>query len=373
MAESAMLEVALRQTSPIPLDVRFTCARRELIALVGPSGAGKTSVLRAIAGLVRIRAGRIAVGGETWLDPAGAIDVPPHRREVGFVFQSYALFPHMSALGNVAAALGHLPSAARHAEARDWLRRMHLEGLEDRRPGALSGGQQQRVAMARALARRPKVLLLDEPFAAVDKVTRRKLYAELAELRSTLDIPCVLVTHDLDEAAMLADRMAILRRGATIQLGTPEDVMRRPASVDVARLIDLRNIFAGRLVAHEPEKALSRLEWAGATLETAHRPDIAPGTPVTWCIPPSDIVLHRRDRPSRGERENPVRGSILQALRLGDTTLVALRPDTAPSATLYLSIPSHVAMRNGLQPGTAVGVSLLAGGIHLMPWDPTFA
>ncbi|MBM3521569.1 MAG: ABC transporter ATP-binding protein [Alphaproteobacteria bacterium] len=370
MVDAGPLAVAIRQAQPIPLDAAFTCAGHELLALVGPSGAGKTTILRAIAGLVRPREGRIAVAGETWYDAAQGVHVSPHRRAVGFVFQSYALFPHMTALGNVTAALGHLSASAREVEARDWLRRVHLEGLEDRRPAQLSGGQQQRVAMARALARRPRVLLLDEPFAAVDKVTRRKLYAELAELRGALDIPCVLVTHDLEEAGMLADRMAILRRGATIQLGTPDEITRRPASVDVARLIDMRNVFAGRVAGHDASAGVTRLDWAGTSLEAAQRPDLASGTAVAWCIPTSDIVLHRRDRPSRGERENPVHGIVAQALRLGDTTLIALRPDAAPTALVYVSIPTHVAMRNALTPGAAIGVSLLAAGIHLMPHDP---
>jgi molybdate transport system ATP-binding protein len=371
MSENAVigLEVRCRQTAPIPLDARFGCAAHETLALVGPSGAGKTTLLRAIAGLVRVAEIEVRVGGATWRDSRTAIDVPAHRRPVGFVFQSYALFPHMTALGNVTASLGHLPPAERVATARDWLRRVHLEGLEERRPDALSGGQQQRVAMARALARQPAVLLLDEPFAAVDKVTRRKLYGELAELRRTLEIPCVLVTHDLDEAAMLADRMAILRRGTTLQLGTPEEVMRRPASVDVARLVDMRNIFAGRVVDHDAARDCTLIEWSGLRLEARHRPDLAPGTRIAWCIAPSEIVLHRRERPSRGERENPVTGVVTNSVRLGDTTQLSLRPRAASTETVVVSIPTHVALRNGLATGVEAGVSLLAQGIHLMPWE----
>jgi molybdate transport system ATP-binding protein len=369
MAEGRGLSVRCRQAAPIPLDARFDCAPHETLALVGPSGAGKTTLLRAIAGLVRVAEAEIRIGNEAWSDTARGIDLPTHRRPVGFVFQNYALFPHMSAQQNVEAALRHLAPAARGAVARDWLRRVHLEGLEQRRPEALSGGQQQRVAMARALARQPAVLLLDEPFAAVDKVTRRKLYAELAELRRSLDIPCLLVTHDLDEASMLADRMAILRRGTTLQIGTPDEVMRRPASVDVARLVDMRNVFTGRVVGHDAGRERSFLEWAGHTLETRHRPEFAAGARVAWCIAPADIVLHRRDRPSRGERENPVTGVVVQAVRLGDTTLLGLRPQAAGGEAVLVSISTHVAQRNGLAPGVAASVSLLAQGVHLMPPD----
>jgi molybdate transport system ATP-binding protein len=161
------------------------------------------------------------------------------------VFQSYGLFPHMTALGNVTAAMGHVEAGRREARGRELLDLVNLGGLEARRPAELSGGQQQRVAVARALAREPKVLLLDEPFSAVDKATRQRLYREIAELRRTLDMPVVLVTHDLDEAIMLADRMAVLHRGRTLQTGTADEVTMRPVSPEVARLVDLRNLFEG--------------------------------------------------------------------------------------------------------------------------------
>jgi molybdate transport system ATP-binding protein len=203
----AGLAVRLRQTRPIPLDVALACAPGELLALVGPSGSGKSTTLRAIAGLHRTKDGLVCCGGRTWLDTGNGIDLPPHRRSVGFVFQSYALFPHMTALGNVTAALGHRPAGERETRGRELLAQVRLAGLEARRPAELSGGQQQRVAVARALAREPSVLLLDEPFSAVDRSTRERLYRELVELRRGLAIPMVLVTHDLEEAALLADRL----------------------------------------------------------------------------------------------------------------------------------------------------------------------
>src|SRR3954466_1523618 len=160
-ATQGELSVTLRQTDVIPIDVAFTCAPGELLALVGPSGAGKSTVLRAIAGLYRPRAGRIACGGQVWFDTQSGVDHPPHKRAVGLVFQSYALFPHMTALGNVMAALGRRPRSEREAQARRLLDLVHLNDLADRKPAQLSGGQQQRVAVARALAREPAVLLLD--------------------------------------------------------------------------------------------------------------------------------------------------------------------------------------------------------------------
>jgi molybdate transport system ATP-binding protein len=227
MAEPG-LSVRLAQAGPIPLDIDLACAPGEVLGVVGPSGAGKTTLLRAIAGLYRARGGRIAVDGEVWFDSAAAVSLAPHRRRVGLVFQEHALFPHLSAVENVATALGDHPRGERRARARELLRRVHLEGLEARKPAALSGGQRQRVAIARALARDPKVLLLDEPFSAVDRRTRARLHAEIAELREGLSIPMLLVTHDLDEVARLADRIALLDEGLVKLVGPPTQVLDHP-------------------------------------------------------------------------------------------------------------------------------------------------
>lgn len=233
------LHVRLYQKGPIPLDVELSCGEGELLALVGPSGAGKSTVLRAIAGLYWSREGRITCGGTVWFDAVSNIKIPPHKRPVGLVFQSYALFPHMTALRNVMTACGHLPKNEREPKARGLLKLVHLQGLEDRRPFSLSGGEQQRVAVARALAREPAVLLLDEPFSAVDRRTRRKLHGELAELRKAVRIPILLVTHDLDEAVALSDRMCVLDQGDTLQTGSLSELVEAPANKRVADALDL--------------------------------------------------------------------------------------------------------------------------------------
>lgn len=239
MAEAA-LSARFKQTAPIPLDATIECAPGEVLALVGPSGSGKSTILRSIAGLYRPREGSVRIGGTTWFDSETGQFLPPHERRVGLVFQSYALFPHMSALANVRTALGHLPSAARDARAEELLRLVHLEGLAMRKPAELSGGQQQRVAVARALAREPEVLLLDEPFSAVDRRTRRRLRTELMELRRTsLKVPVILVTHDLDEAVALADRLCVLDRGETLQAGASAEMLAAPASDRVREALDL--------------------------------------------------------------------------------------------------------------------------------------
>jgi len=356
------LAASIRQRAPIPLDAQLHCAPGEVLALTGPSGSGKTSVLRALAGLARTE-GVITCAGERWRDSDAAIFVPARRRRVGFVFQDYALFPHLTAIANVAIAIDSGTRRERLRRAGELMERVHLAGLEERRPAQLSGGQKQRVAVARALAREPRALLLDEPFSAVDRSTRERLYVELATLRRELRMPVILVTHDLDEAAMLSDRMTLIHRGRTVQAGVPEELRTRPATAEVAALMGLRNVYAGRVTGHRD--GATSIDWNGVALQAREQPAFAPGTPARFVVPPAFVVLHRRERPSRGERENPLSGVIEDALPLGDNT--AVRFATAHGERVHFSVPTHVARRNRLAPGAAAGVSLLAEGIHLMP------
>ena len=367
---AAPLEVELRQPGPIALAASFTCEPGEVLALVGPSGGGKTTVLRSIAGLYRPATGRVRCAGQLWMDSSSGVFLPPQRRSVGMVFQDYALFPHLPVARNVKTAMGHLPRDAREKRMRELLDRVNLSGLEHRRPGALSGGQQQRVAIARALARDPAVLLLDEPFSAVDQVTRRKLRRELAALRGSLNIPVLLVTHDLEEAGMLADRMCILHHGESLQQGSPREVMSRPASVQVARLVDLQNVFEAVVAGHDAQPALTHITWNGRELEARHQPSFTPGTRVSFAIAASAVILHRRDRPSRGERENPVDGAVESMVTLGDTASITLRTKPPTEERITLSVPVHVAERNRLAEGEPATVSLRAEAIQLLPWEP---
>jgi molybdate transport system ATP-binding protein len=367
MAEG--IRVRLQQSGPIPLDAALECAPGEMLALVGPSGSGKTTVLRAIAGLLRAAAGEIHSNGECWFDAQRGIHIETRRRRVGYVFQNYALFPHLSALHNVMEAMLDRPVAERESRARDVLARVRLAGLEDRVPAALSGGQQQRVAVARALAREPKVLLLDEPFSAVDRSTRQRLYRELAELKRDLAMPVILVTHDLDEALMLADRLCVLHQGRTLQSGEPYAVITRPESVEVAQLVGLRNVFRAGVLGHDEGRGITTIEWRGHRLEARLQTAFAPGTQVTWAIPQGHIVLHRRDRPSRGERENPVSGPVTECIALGENVALTVAVNGPDRPPLFLNIPAHVARRNDIVAGVEIGLSLLAEGIHLMPAD----
>jgi molybdate transport system ATP-binding protein len=200
----------------------------ETLALVGPSGAGKTSLLRAIAGLEQPTGGRIALGDELWMDVGRGIDLRPERRRVGYLPQDYALFPHLTVAGNV--------RFAGRRDRPDLLARVGVSHLAKARPAQLSGGERQRVALARALARGPRVLLLDEPFAALDAITREQVRSELADLLPGLGLPTLLVTHSFEDAAAVAHRVGVLAEGRIVQLASPTELVHEPANSLVARL-----------------------------------------------------------------------------------------------------------------------------------------
>jgi molybdate transport system ATP-binding protein len=359
--EPAPLFVALQQAAPIPLAVEISCRPGELLALVGPSGSGKTTVLRAIAGLYRPAMGRIRSGGDSWFDAEAGVMATPQARAVGLVFQDYALFPHLSALDNVRLAMQHVPEPVRRTRALELLQRVHLDGLEARTPDRLSGGQRQRVAIARALARDPKVLLLDEPFSAVDRMTRERLKEELAGLRRTLEIPIVLVTHDLEEAQALADRISVIHAGRTLQAGAPDDVRLRPATPLVARLMGQTNVYEGAVVRTSRDGAAGCIRWGERTLDVADTGSFVHGAPVTW-LAPADFIVRAGADADAGDANN-LAGTIRELRPLGERTAVTL--DVGGSESLRFSLSAREA--RALQAGSKLQVSILPEGIHLMP------
>ncbi|HEX6742740.1 MAG TPA: ABC transporter ATP-binding protein [Solirubrobacteraceae bacterium] len=235
--ETLELDIAVALRS-FELGVRLSVGA-QTFALVGPSGAGKTTVLRAIAGLRRPDRGRIALGERAWFDAAAKLDLPPERRSVGLVFQEYALFPHMTVRANVAFG------GASDGRVRELLDRVRIAHLADERPGALSGGERQRVAVARALARDPQVLLLDEPLSALDAHTRAVVRGELQDVLGALALPTLLVTHDFRDAAALADRIGVMVDGRLRQEGTAAELVAHPADAFVASFTG-GNLLPGR-------------------------------------------------------------------------------------------------------------------------------
>jgi molybdate transport system ATP-binding protein len=288
------LWVSLRQPAPIPLDLEFTCDPGEVLAIFGPSGSGKTTILRSIAGLYRPAQASVRSGSETWSDTATETLVPPHRRAVGLVFQEYALFPHLTAMDNVITALGHRPQSERHSRAEELLALVHLSNHLDRRPRELSGGERQRVALARALAREPAVLLLDEPFAAVDRTVRRHLQDEIDELRRTLDIPLILVTHDFDDVVRLATHLMILDHGRAVGCGPLSDLTSRPDLPWLREGVGPGSVFEARVERRHPSRGLVVLTFEGGALLVPER-GLRVGTAVRVRIPAREVILATRE------------------------------------------------------------------------------
>ena len=296
----------------------------EVLALLGPSGCGKTSLLRAIAGFVRQRSGQVLIDGRP-------IDgLPPERRQVGIVFQNYALFPHMSVAGNIAFGLEARGARRREiAERVDGLLELvQLGGFADRRPAQLSGGQQQRVALARALAIEPRILLLDEPFAALDRALRLDMQIEIKRLQRRLGLTTILVTHDQDEAMSVADRIAVMRDGSIEQLGTPVEVYDRPANLFVAGFIGTTNALPCTVLGWSNGAAQLRMQDGGTLALPTEVPPPAAGHNAILAVRPEHLVLH--DEPGEGRflvtlgLALPLGGQTIREASLGDGTALRL-------------------------------------------------
>ncbi len=343
------LEVMAKAAAPIPLELAFRVEPGELLALVGHSGSGKTTLLRTLAGLWRPEVARVQVNGSTWLDTAGGVDLPPHQRRVGVVFQNYALFPHMTAAQNVASAMDHSSRSARAVEAERLLELVNLHGLGGRRPAQLSGGEQQRVAVARALARRPQALLLDEPFSAVDSSTRERLYAEIIALRAHLSMPVVLVTHDMNEAQLLADRMVVIEAGKMVAEGPTGTVMSDPGALRAMGIREAAATVPATIESHDSE-GMTRLITSGGPLWLP-RVEGVPGSRVRVRIMAHEVIL-ARVRPEGLSAQNilPVRIIDLQA-GVGPAVMVRL----AFGDDTILARITHRAVRTlALQPGDEI-------------------
>ena len=302
------LSVALRQPGPIPLDVEFTCDPGDVLAIFGPSGSGKTTILRAIAGLYQPAQAAVRTATDTWTDTATHTFQPPHRRAVGFVFQEYALFPHLTAIGNVMTALGHVSRGQRRGRAEHFLDLVHLSAQRSRRPHQLSGGERQRVALARALAREPAVLLLDEPFAAVDRSVRRRLQDEIDALRQKLDMPLILVTHDFDDVVRLATHVLLLERGRRIAWGPVSTLMSRPDLTWLRDAVGLGSVFDAVVARADSARGLLELAFDGGTLLTPTR-DVLERTKVRVRIPAREVIL-ATSRPQGLSLHNMLAGTV---------------------------------------------------------------
>ena len=286
------------------------------LVLFGPSGSGKTTALRGMAGLLRPLAGRVEIGGQAVYDSAARLWIPAHRRRVGYLTQQYHLFPHLNLARNV--AYGMEPGRRKEAKRRidELLDTFQLRGLEERYPWELSGGQQQRAALARAIAARPRLLLLDEPFSALDAGLRRALRQELRATLERNPIPVVLVTHDREEALSLGDDVQVMENGRTIARGAPVEALGQPGQAAVARLVGVENLFSMRVESRLPRDGTMRLcgegEYASFTLEAPL--DGGPPAPgaddrVAVGIRASDIILSLEE-PAGTSARNRIPGIV---------------------------------------------------------------
>lgn len=327
-------------------------------ALFGPSGCGKTTILRCLAGLERPEQGRIDFAETVWFDASSRRFLPPQRRGVGMLFQDYALFPHMRVLENVAYGLGGASKSRRRQRAAELLERLGLGGMEDRLPHQLSGGQQQRVALARAVATQPRLLLLDEPLSALDASTRSAVRRELRSVLEQLGIPVILVTHDMLEAAALADEVIVLDEGRVLQHGPIDTVFTQPRDRRVAEIVGVESLLAGRVVAIN--EGVADVEINGVRLHaSAGEAQIGP---VYACIRAEQVVL-KTMRDAQTSARNQFRAAIRAILPEGPLLRVEL--DAGFPLVALVTQPAREQLN--LREGQIVYALVKAAAIHLLP------
>jgi molybdate transport system ATP-binding protein len=374
-----VLEITLRKRlGDFSLEAAWT-SRAPIVALVGPSGSGKTLTLQCIAGLIPPSSGRVVAGGRVLFDSARGIDLAPQSRSVGYVFQGYALFPHMTVSQNIAygvRAQARADEGGRQGRIRETIDRLGLGSLGDRYPSELSGGQQQRVALARALAPDPDLLLLDEPLSALDVPLRREVRGELAQTLRECARPAVVVTHDLAEAYQLADVVVLYENGRTTDATAKADLLWNPSSERVARLIGARNILTGTVAGADAGEIL--IDWRGQRLQAASSPShplrLRTGDPLAFFVRPEYVRLIRKDRRARdSEREaNRLAGDITGERDEGATLTLFFRLAAGGTPSqgrhdLEIDVPRLVYERMAIAAHRQWEVSIHPGSIQLLP------
>ena len=321
------LEVRVRKSfgPQFTLDVQFECASGVTV-LFGPSGAGKTLTLDAIAGFARPSAGRILLDDAILFDGESGVHLPPQRRNCGYVFQSYALFPHMTLRDNLEFACEQMPRIERHRRIAEMLDRFQLGAVSGRNPHELSGGQRQRGSIARALMRSPKLLLLDEPTQGLDAALRAELYEVLRQIRDEYSTPMILVTHSLEECFELGDSMLVYHAGRVVQSGPPEAVLESPSSAEVARLLGLYNLIAAEILTLDPSRNTSRVRVGEFELNGPYFKGHLLGDRIWIAVRPDHLKATPRDgRP--GPNQLPL--DLLRVSRRLDTVILRFAGEIA--------------------------------------------
>ncbi|WP_342642674.1 ABC transporter ATP-binding protein [Rhodoligotrophos ferricapiens] len=312
--------------------ISLSVDRGEMVSFLGPSGCGKTTTLRMIAGLEEPDEGEITIRNTR------VNNVPTYRRNIGMVFQNYALFPHMTVYQNIAFGLSmrKQPRSEIDRNVKDVMRLVRLDSQGDRLPSQLSGGQRQRVALARAIVTKPDVLLLDEPLGALDKKLREQMQIEIRSLQREVGITTIFVTHDQEEALTLSDRIVVMESGCIVQVGTPEQIYRQPATPFVSDFIGISNALKGRVETVEAPLAKVRLQGSGSLVTVPHAAGIAVGQEVSVLIRPENIVLS--DLPSEGF--NVATGTVTHVIYTGALTYYHL---TDGASLRYIALATNAA------------------------------
>jgi putrescine transport system ATP-binding protein len=339
-----------RAVDRLSLDIRAG----EFFALLGPSGCGKTTLLRMLAGFEAADEGRILLGGRD------IAPVLPHERPVNMMFQNYALFPHLSVRDNIAFGLkrASMPRAAIDTRVTEMVALVKLDGMEKRKPEQLSGGQRQRVALARSLARRPKVLLLDEPLAALDKKLRESTQLELIELQRRLCMTFIVVTHDQEEAMTMANRIGVMDSGRLEQVANPRDLYEAPASRWVAEFVGDVNLFEGEVTAHEHHRLTVATRDGGAIVVAEPRQPVTK-TVVTVAIRPEKVKLSRRGPASgavNSQAINRLEGVVTDVGYLGGSTVYKVKLD------------SGAVVRSSMANTARLDIDTLGAGQRVVAW-----
>jgi len=345
--------------------------QKSMTVLFGPSGSGKTLTLQTIAGLVEPDSGLIRVNGVVFFNKKEGVNLPIHRRRVGYVFQEPSLFPHMTVFENIAYGISGLPLVERKQKVHHMIERMRLGGLEKSFPHQISGGQKQRTALARALAASPVLLLLDEPFASLDNPVRQKLRLDLLRIGREDRTPLIFVTHDVEEAFILADEVVVLNNGRAEQTGTKEDIFYRPRTHNVAKFLGARNIFHGKVTDIRPGEGEMTVwvEKKGFPSSIPYREGTVVGDWVRFCIRPEEIMILKADRPiKRNLKANIFSGRIVRIVEKGAEHTLFFK-QSQDDYDFEISI-SNLAYRGlGLQEGQMVNVAFKWESIWVIPQD----
>ncbi|MER3447062.1 MAG: molybdenum ABC transporter ATP-binding protein [Candidatus Dadabacteria bacterium] len=343
----------------IVLDIEFN-AHKEITVLFGPSGSGKTTILYMIAGIVTPDEGKISLGKQIYFDSTNRINLPLQNRRVGFVFQDYSLFPHLTVEQNISYGVNVNTDRAKCRKAREILSLFRIEHLAGQYPRELSGGEQQRVALARALASDPAILLLDEPLSAVDIATRSYLLEEIISIQRRSGVPLIYVTHNSAEAVRIGDYILILSNGRIAQEGKPLEVFNTPQSLEVARVVGTENILMGRVLEHRASEGITTIDLKGCQLMVPYKA-LPLGTQVTVGINSEDIIVSREHLTQTSAR-NVLEGRVKSIIRDTEKTELVV----GCGVDFKVSLTAGAIETLGLQPGIQVYLLIKARACYLL-------